>query len=197
MQDTNRSLPVVLDDGGRKYVYGLGLAYAVQNVNGTERLQVYHPDGLGSVRAITDSAGAIVETYRADEFGVPLEEQGRLTQPYQYTGEPRDASGLVFLRARYYDPAVGRFVSRDERRGSRNLPGTLNRCAYAGNNPTSRIDPAGTEADPPSAALRGEKVQCRGMHEVDIQEVTGPANIRGVPQIRTMHLITTVSLAGC
>ncbi|MSQ27652.1 MAG: hypothetical protein EXR51_05900 [Dehalococcoidia bacterium] len=109
VNDVNRGLPVVLDDGTRKYVYGLGLAYAVEGSS----VLTYHTDGLGSVRAVTDAVGAVTNTYKTDEFGVPVETQGPSAQPYRYTGEPRDAeSGLVYLRALMYDPGTGRFRGR-------------------------------------------------------------------------------------
>jgi hypothetical protein len=49
---------VVLDDGTRKYVWGLRLAYAVSGSS----IEVYHTDGLGSVRAITDGSGNVTQT---------------------------------------------------------------------------------------------------------------------------------------
>ncbi len=108
--DVNASLPNVLTDGPFKYVYGLGLAYAVDS---SGNVQVYHTDGLGSVRAITDANGNLIQTYQTDEFGVPTSSQGTSSQPFQYTGQQVDPSGLVHLRARMYDPSTGRFLSRD------------------------------------------------------------------------------------
>ena len=72
----------MLTDGGNKYVWGLGLAYTVDQ---QDTAQVLHTDGLGSVRARTDSAGSIVETYETDPFGVAT--VGTLSQPFQFTGE--------------------------------------------------------------------------------------------------------------
>ena len=109
--DVNASLPNVLTDGTLKYVYGLGLAYAM---DGGGNVQVYHTDGLGSVRAITDANGNVIATYQTEEFGIPTQTQGTSTQPFQYTGQQRDAeSGLYYLRARMYDPSIARFLSRD------------------------------------------------------------------------------------
>jgi hypothetical protein len=52
------------------------------------------------VRALTDAGGAVVQTYRTDEFGVPTLVEGTSAQPFQYTGEQRDQeTGLVYLRA--------------------------------------------------------------------------------------------------
>ncbi|MEK7214193.1 MAG: RHS repeat-associated core domain-containing protein, partial [Chloroflexota bacterium] len=143
VNDVNRGLPVVLDDGTRKYVYGLGLAYAAEG----SAVLVYHTDGLGSVRATTDATGAVTNTYKTDEFGVPVDTQGTSSQAYRYTGEPRDAeSGLVYLRARMYDPSIGRFMGRDRVAGSVSRPSSLNRYSYVENDPIGRVDPSGLKS---------------------------------------------------
>jgi RHS repeat-associated protein len=109
------SLPDVLTDGTLKYVYGLGLTYAVDS---SGNVQVYHADGRGSVRAITDANGNVIETYQTDEFGILTQSQGSSEQPRQYTGQQRDGeSGLYYLRARMYDPSIGRFATKDPGRG--------------------------------------------------------------------------------
>ena len=121
----------------------LGLAYAV---SGTA-VEVYHTDGLGSVRALTNASGAVSATYRTDEYGLPTAGTGSSSQPFGFTGEPRDATGLTYLRARYYDPSLGRFLSRDTWPGGPNAPQTQNRYAYANNNPTTNTDPSGHFVD--------------------------------------------------
>jgi RHS repeat-associated protein len=146
-------LPLVLNDGTRKYVYGLGLAYTV-DITGT--LQVAHTDGLGSVRAITDSAGTVVETYQSDAFGVPLLTQGTSCQPFQFTGQQQDPeSGLYYLRGRYYLPSLGRFISRDPLFGSMGGPLSLNRFSYVLNNPTNLTDPSGLSSTTPNDPTLG------------------------------------------
>ena len=100
-------------------------------------LDVVCTDRLGSVRAITDASGAVTATYRTDEFGLPTATTGTTSQPFGFTGEPRDATGLLYLRARYYDPSLGRFISRDTWSGSLAAPQSLNRYVYVGNNPTT------------------------------------------------------------
>ncbi len=141
--DVGSDLPMLLDDGVRKYVYGAaGLAYSVEK--GTGVVQVYHVDGLGSVRALTDNAGAVVQAYQTDEFGLPTLSQGASTQPFGYTGEQRDPEdGFVYLRARIYDPSIGRFIQRDMIFGSPARPESLNRFVYVLSNPVRLIDPAG------------------------------------------------------
>ncbi len=139
--DVNASLPVLLDDGTRKYVWGLGLAYAVDSSGSP---LVYHSDGLGSVRALTDSAGSIVQTYLYDEYGVVTSTQGSISQPFQYTGEQRDGeTGFMYLRARMYDPGMGRFMGRDPLLGMIGSPLTLNRYSYIENDPVNATDPSG------------------------------------------------------
>lgn len=136
-------LPVLLDDGTQKYVWGNGLAYSVDKSSGA--VHVYHADGLGSVRALTDNSGNVVQTYQTDEFGVPTESQGTMTQPFGYTGQPVDPeSGLVYLRTRAYDPAAGRFMQRDPMGGGQlENPCTQNRQIYVQDNPVNRLDPTG------------------------------------------------------
>ncbi len=68
LYDANRRLPAVLEDGARRYVWGLGLAYATDASGNVA--SVYHGDGLGSTRALTDAAGVLTDSYQTDEFGV-------------------------------------------------------------------------------------------------------------------------------
>ncbi len=142
--DVNAPLPLLLEDGRRKYIYGVGLAYALEG-NGT--LEIYHEDGLGSTRAVTYRNGNVVQNYRYDAFGLllgPPAPQGSHNQPMQYTGEERDKeTGFTYLRARYYDPRIGRFVQRDPFAGFVRYPSSLNYYNYAENNPTLLVDPSG------------------------------------------------------
>lgn len=139
VSDVNRGLPLTIDDGTRKYVYGLGLAYAASGSS----LDVYHTDRLGSTRAITAAGGTVTAAYRSDEYGIAAAAYGSSAQPFGFTGEPRDATGLSYLRARYYDPSLGRFTSRDSWAGLTVQPASLNRFAYANNNPSTLVDPSG------------------------------------------------------
>ncbi|MCX6023099.1 MAG: hypothetical protein NTZ05_15490 [Chloroflexi bacterium] len=123
------------------YVYGLKLIGQVGD-DGVGRY--YHYDGNGTVRAITDAAGAVVERYDYDAFGALRNTPSGATNDRRYTGEQHDAeSGYTFLRARYYDPALGRFISKDPFPGVQQDPQTLNGYIYVGNNPLVRTDPSG------------------------------------------------------
>jgi RHS repeat-associated protein len=86
----------------------------------------------------------VIQADTADEFGVVTQAQGTSAQPFGYTREQQDAeSCFVFLRARYYDPALGRFLSRDAAFGSIADPRSLHRYAYAANDPVVLRDPSG------------------------------------------------------
>jgi RHS repeat-associated protein len=136
-------LAATMDDGSRKYVYGLGLAYAVSGSS----IEVYHPDVLGSTRALTDAAGVTVATYTGDDWGRQTGGSGSSSQPFGFTGELRDTTGLIYLRTRYYDPDLGRFLSRDSWAGVPSAPQSQNRYAYVGNNPVTKRDPSGRVID--------------------------------------------------
>jgi len=139
--DTNGSLPVLLSDGARKYVYGpAGLAYAVDSSN---NVTVYHTDGLGSVRALTNGSGTLLQTYQTNAFGNVTQSQGTVSQPFGFTGQQVDGNGLVYLRARYYNPSTGRLLSRNPMVGASAAPPSLNRYRYGESDPVPLTDPSG------------------------------------------------------
>jgi RHS repeat-associated protein len=143
VSDVGAGLPITIDDGTRKYIYGVGLAYAVSG----SAIEVYHADRLGSVRALTDETGAVTAAFRSDEWGLSTATSGSSGQPLGFTGEPRDATGLTYLRARYYDPDLDRFMSRDTWPGSSIASQSLNGYAYANGNPVTNTDPSGHYID--------------------------------------------------
>jgi RHS repeat-associated protein len=120
-------------------VYGHDLLYSVK----ADGPHYHHTDSLGSTIAITDSTGAVEQTMDYDVFGRMRSMTGTNGTTYTFTGEENDALGLVFLRARYYDPAAGRFLSRDPHPGDIADTQTVNRYAYVKNNPTNYVDPSG------------------------------------------------------
>ena len=103
----------------------------------------------GDVLQIVDGQGNVVASYRYDAWGNILEESGPLADvnPYRYAGYRWDGEvGLYFLRTRYYDPSLGRFVSRDSILGAPANTQTLNTYQYALNNPVRYTDPDGRTA---------------------------------------------------
>jgi RHS repeat-associated protein len=139
--DVNRSVPEILQDGTNTYVYGLTL---ISSTNGSGVQTYYDADGLGSTTDLTNSSATKTDGYTYDAFGAPTHSPGSSTQPFQFTGQQMDSdSGLQYLRARYYDPATGRFLSHDPIAGFVGMPQTQNRYPYALGNPASRTDPLG------------------------------------------------------
>jgi YD repeat-containing protein len=93
-----------------KYTFGLGLIRSESGGN----TSFYHSDGLGSTRLLTDSTGQVTDRYTYDAFGRLLARGGGSGNSFQFAGEQRDGTGLDYLRARYYDSDLGRFISKDE-----------------------------------------------------------------------------------
>ena len=101
----------------------------------------YQADHLGSPRRITDSAGLVVNSYDYDSYGNIEASFEGIVQPFTYTGREFDAeSGLYYYRARYYDPATGRFLKQDLLGLA---AGDSNPYRYVLNNPVNFSDPSG------------------------------------------------------
>ena len=100
-------------------------------------------DALGSVRQLVSANGAVTLTRSYEPFGSTLNSAGAGTTAFQFAGEARDASGLVFLRARYFSTATGRFFTQDSWPGNAQMPGTLHPYLYGLNNPVRYTDPSG------------------------------------------------------
>src|SRR5277367_2634818 len=98
----------------------------------------FHADGLGSITSLSSAAGSIANTYTYDSFGKLTASTGSLVNPFQYTARESDPeTGLYYYRARYYDPAAGRFVSEDPIRSR----GGIDFYTYSANSPTNVTDP--------------------------------------------------------
>ncbi len=113
-----------------------------------------HRDHLASVRLVTDANGALVESTGYSAYGDRLN-SGFQTQK-GYIGERHDPeTGLLYLNARYHDPALGRFISPDDWDPTQQGVGT-NRYAYSANDPVNKSDPSGHIAP----AVAGAVVTC-------------------------------------
>lgn|GEM_PF-3055577 len=92
----------------------------------------------GDVTALTDSTGEIVNNYSYDPWGRIISQTENVPNDIKYAGEYQDSeTGLIYLRNRYYDPAIGRFITEDP------VKDRLNWYAYCGNNPIRYVDPWG------------------------------------------------------
>src|SRR5690606_35056005 len=104
----------------------------------------YQTNYRGDVLALTDSSGNVVATYEYDAFGRLLKETGTVENPYRYAGYRYDKeTGLYYLQSRYYNPETGRFLTRDTFEGDEQDPLSLNKYAYANNNPVMNTDSIG------------------------------------------------------
>lgn len=134
---TNEAIPLLLSDGTNSYIYGPNNA-PVEQVNGEKVLYLHH-DQQGSTRLLTNSTGAKEATFTYDAFGNQTGHTGTATTPLGYNGQYTNSdTGLIYLRARVYDPATAQFLSVDPLVGSTRAP-----YDYAADNPLNESDPTG------------------------------------------------------
>ena len=128
----------------RTYTYGLQRISQDQFISSAWTPSFYGYDGAGSVRQLTNGAGTITDTYDYDAFGNEVNHTGTTPNNYLYRAEQYDQDlGLYYLRARYYNPATGRFMSRDPEDHAVTKPNELHKYLYASSDPVNRIDPRG------------------------------------------------------
>jgi RHS repeat-associated protein len=131
----------------RQYTYGLQRISENQVLSSTWTPSFYGYDGAGTVRQLTSISGAVTDTYEYDAWGNKINSTGTTPNNYLYRAEQYDSDlGLYYLRARCYNPATGRFMSRDSEDGSAANPKTLHKYLYADGDPVNRIDPKGKDA---------------------------------------------------
>jgi RHS repeat-associated protein len=132
----------------RDYIYREGALLAAVNPRGSEHFTLDH---LGTPRLITSATGVRIgqHTYRA--FGNERSNLGvQEDDPRKFTGHERDhdpagetVAELDYMHARYYNAALGRFLSLDPVQGRPEAPQSWNRYSYVLNNPINRTDPDG------------------------------------------------------
>ena len=103
----------------------------------------YAQDGLGSVRAVVDDMAAVQTSMNFDPYGNPMGAYGAGVGYFGFTGEQTDASGYVFLRARYYEPQLSIFSALDPWEGISNRPMSLNGYSWVEGNVINAVDPTG------------------------------------------------------
>ena len=153
----------------RTYTYGMQRISEDQVIDNAWTPSFYGYDGAGSVRQLTNAAAAITDTFEYDAFGNKINSMGTTPDNYLYRGEQYDSDlGLYYLRARYYNPVSGRFLSRDPEEGIPTDPATLHKYAYSGGDPVNRIDPRGREDEEEEAEIDSE---VSAESEAEIKEV--------------------------
>jgi RHS repeat-associated protein len=125
------------------YVHGADLDSPLA-VEREGRWYYLHADAIGSIAAATADDGRVVARARFSAFGELRASTGDMPSPFGFAARERDAAAsLYYFRARYYDPALGRFLSRDAAPASLTDPRTLNPYLYAKNSPLRFTDPLG------------------------------------------------------
>jgi RHS repeat-associated protein len=115
----------------------------------------YGYDAGGSVRQLLNASGVLTDTYAYDAFGNTVVRTGTTVNPFQYRGEQFDSDlQLYYLRARYYRPTTGTFLTADASEGEDELPVTQNRYLYGNADPVQYDDPSGHGGRMISTALR-------------------------------------------
>ena len=136
VQDQDGSGNVVAD-----YLNGLGVDNKLRQVAGGATAY-FMSDHLGSTRGLTDANGSLTSTVDYDSYGNVV--AGSLPTRYTFTGREIDTdTGLMYYRARWYDPQQGRFISEDPI----GFRGGVNFYNYVGNNPVRFTDPFGLCAE--------------------------------------------------
>ena len=132
---------LLYEEGGDKETASCHLGAGIEAVRRGQRTYYYHPDEQLSTALITDETGTIKNQYRYDAFGAGLEVSEELPNRIRYTGQQYDEiTEQYYLRARHYNPILGRFLQEDVYQGD-----GLNLYAYCRNNPVVYWDPSGYE----------------------------------------------------
>jgi RHS repeat-associated protein len=127
----------MIKDGSTYYIEGPSDT-PIEQISGTTPTY-YSTDQLGSTTALTDSSGSTTATYSYDAYGNQTANTGTASTPFRYAGQYTDPeTGLYYLRARYYDPTSGQFLTRDPLETSTRQP-----YSYANDNPLNFTDPTG------------------------------------------------------
>jgi RHS repeat-associated protein len=127
------------------YVYGLGLIYEEDDTTTSTTTLTYHFDYRGSTVALTDGNGNVTDRIQYSAYGMTTLRVGTNDTPFLYNGRygvQTDPNGLLYMRARYYNPYICRFINADPS----GFAGGLNFYAYVNGDPISLTDPFGLGA---------------------------------------------------
>jgi RHS repeat-associated protein len=140
--DVSEGLPLLLNDGENSYLYGpTGLP--IEQISSGEAPTYLHQDQLGSTRLLTNSSGEVAGSTTFAPYGAVAGKTGAASSPLGFAGQyTMGQSGLIYLRARFYDPATAQFMSVDPL-----MPVTRAPYFYAGGNPLTYVDRSGLEAE--------------------------------------------------
>ncbi|MDK8193132.1 RHS repeat-associated core domain-containing protein [Paenibacillus sp. UMB7766-LJ446] len=138
------------------YVYDANGEIQARHVPGESGLQTYWKNGHGDITELRNASGDRLNRYAYDVWGNTLIEEEEVSNVLRYAGEYWDSeTGLQYLRARWYDPSVGRFISEDTFEGDYTNPLSLNLYTYVENNPLKYVDFTGESKRPAKNSMEG------------------------------------------
>jgi len=160
--------PLLLSDDANYYVYDNN-DLPLEQINATTGTVTWlHTDQIGSTRLLTDNTGAVVGTNTYDPYGTRTATSGSVTSPLGYAGQYTDAeTGLIYLRARYYDPSTAQFLSIDPALSLSGAP-----YNYADNNPINSSDPSGLFGFSVRRGLKGDANFFAGIADFAVSTAT-------------------------
>lgn len=138
--DQTGTLPDLLNDSRDDYIYGPD-GIPIEQIDGDGTPSYLHHDQLGSTRLITAQNGSTTGEFTYSPSGALISHTGTADTPLRWAGQYQDPeTGLVYLRARYYDPQTAQFLTRDPAEQITRQP-----YAYAADNPLNHVDPSGLD----------------------------------------------------
>lgn len=137
--DLSGSLSQVLQTNTQTYLYG----DARLAQSGASGMEYFLPDAQGSVRQIVAANGTLLLNQSYTPYGKVLNGQSTTPSIYGFDGEQTDSTGLQYLRARYYAPATGSFISKDTWEGDPSAPMSYVPWLFGYANPVNYADPTG------------------------------------------------------
>ncbi len=136
--DTAEELPLLLSDGTNSYIYGPD-GLPVEQISNVGTTLYFHHDQQGSTRLLTNTKGEVEASYTYNPYGKLVATAGTAATPLLYDGQYTDIdTGLIYLRARSYDPTTAQFLTIDPA-----LRVTDEPYEYARDNPLNFADPTG------------------------------------------------------
>jgi RHS repeat-associated protein len=158
--DPTEGLPMVLNDGTNSYIYGPG-GMPIEQISSGGTVIYLHHDQAGSTRLITGSSGTVEGKCTYSAYGTPTCE-GSATTPLGYDGQyTNNDTGLVYLRARVYDPATAQFLTVDPLEAISGEP-----YGYAGDSPLTYGDSLGLIWLPLPGGAGGADAACGATFEI-------------------------------
>jgi RHS repeat-associated protein len=136
--DMTDDIPLILSDGTNSYIYGPD-NLPIEQIDNAEKAQYLHHDQAGSTQFISSETGTTEAAYSYTPYGAIEEHTGTAATPFDYDGQYTNSdTGLIYLRARIYDPTTAQFLSVDPLTHLTRAPYT-----YAQDNPVNRADLTG------------------------------------------------------